>query len=364
MYYYLAKASWDSQYNPAIARMSVEEYAKSGYIENNWLTRFLVDKPGGKLTHVDMLLAKKSIKFKCLVGLYDDMEVSMARFQRYFGWNAHDSPEKKAGVIKCRSAAVAKGDKNVLGHPISIKDEYAASSSVAAVKAGSKAWNAILRMNKFDMELYEYAKKIYRIQGEQIFDVVGYEAPLPQHPPAGAYSSNTAVLDSMKFQPSSPRDAGKSMAFETAFDDTAKIMSSNDMNVDALFGDSGKSMDMDAFGDSGKSMTVDAFEDSGKSRVVDALFQASGESMDVDAVEDNASSSLLRTGDIANTFEDSGKSMEVDAFQDSSGMAVERVADNKSMLGTDSLSVDMVGEEKPAAYVKEDESLNHLGDDI
>ena len=39
------------------------------------------------------------------------------------------------------------------------------------------AWNAIVHQNRFDMELYEYAKKIYRVQGEQIFDVVGHEPP-------------------------------------------------------------------------------------------------------------------------------------------------------------------------------------------
>jgi len=163
MYYYLAKATWDPQYNPQLTQMSVEEYAKSKYIENNWLTRFLVSKPGGTLNHSDMLMAKKIIKFKCLVGLYDDIEASMARFHRYFGWNAKQSPETKSRIKQCTSEKITQGDKNILEHP--------------TVRQNSVAWNAIVHQNRFDMELYEYAKKIYRIQGEQIFDVVGHEPP-------------------------------------------------------------------------------------------------------------------------------------------------------------------------------------------
>jgi len=163
MYYYLAKATWDPQYNPQLTQMSVEDYAKSKYIENNWLTRFLVSKPGGTLNHSDMLMAKKVIKFKCLVGLYDDIETSMARFHRYFGWNAKEAPATKSRIKQCTSEKITQGDKNILEHP--------------TVRQNSVAWNAIVHQNRFDMELYEYAKKIYRIQGEQIFDVVGHEPP-------------------------------------------------------------------------------------------------------------------------------------------------------------------------------------------
>ena len=253
MYHYLAKASWDPQYNPALARMSVEQYATSRYIENNWVTRFLVDKPGGKLTHADMLLAKKIIKFKCLVGLYEDMEVSMARFQRYFGWNAQDgTSEQQAEVVKCRSVAVARGDKHAM-HP-----------DGSSVREGSVAWNAIVRMNLFDMELYEYVKKIYKVQGEQIFDVVGYAANTVDRSPgndvgvdlvneeqltgAGSGKSMAAELEEEVFEPRS----GKSMAAE--FED------------EVLEPRSGKSMAADAFEDvfkprSGKIMDTHAFED-------------------------------------------------------------------------------------------------------
>ncbi|KAL7551414.1 hypothetical protein ACHAWF_014621 [Thalassiosira exigua] len=224
MYYYLARASWDPQYNPSLSQMSIEQYARSKYIENNWLTRFLVGKPGGKLHHSDMLMAKKIIKFKCLVGLYDDIEVSMARFQRYFGWNFNDSPEGKAEIVRCRSEAVKRGDKLVLGHPISIKGDSRYGSSIlnpSVVTEGSAAWNAIVRMNKFDMELYGYARKIYLLQGEQIFDVVGDE-PLSRVAQPGDDAKE--VLTGDLSQPAAPQ--GKSMADAIELEDGAIGMDS------------------------------------------------------------------------------------------------------------------------------------------
>jgi len=173
MYYYLQKATWDSMYNPSLAQMTMEEYAKSQFIENNWVTRFLVHKPSGKLTHSDMLLAKKIIKFKCLVGIYDDIEASLVRFERYFGWGVHDRAHKHGEIPKCRKRFLDLGDRNTLGHPVSVKEGRATETNDGLVKVGSKAWDAIVRQNIFDMELYEFAKQIYKIQGEQIFGVAG-----------------------------------------------------------------------------------------------------------------------------------------------------------------------------------------------
>lgn len=171
MYHYLSKASWDPMYSPEVKNMTIEEFAKSGYIENNWMTRFMVGKPKGKLTHSDMLLAKKIVKYKVLVGLYDELETSMARFQRYFGWK--DPKKTQADTSKCRSKAISRGDKHV-GHPTSIKDGDAQpyNSHASQVMPGNPAWKALERQNVFDLELYAFAKRVYALQGEHIFDAV------------------------------------------------------------------------------------------------------------------------------------------------------------------------------------------------
>ena len=165
MYYYLSTATWDPMYNPNLKEMSLQEYAKSSSVENNWLTRFLVGKKSGALGREHMVLAKKIVRNKILVGLYTDIDTSLSRFDRYFGWT--DNAREKAGELrtrqemdeqadKCRAAFVAAGDDRH-NHP--------------TIEPQSKEWDLIIRQNKYDMELYEYIEKLYKTQAEQIFGV-------------------------------------------------------------------------------------------------------------------------------------------------------------------------------------------------
>ena len=165
MYYYLSTATWDPMYNPKLKEMSLQEYAQSSSVENNWLTRFLVGKKSGALGPEHMVLAKKIVRNKILVGLYTDMETSLSRFDRYFGWTNH-AREKAGGfqareetteqANKCRAAFVEAGDDRH-NHP--------------TVEPKSKEWDLIARQNKYDLELYEYIKQLYKTQAEQIFGV-------------------------------------------------------------------------------------------------------------------------------------------------------------------------------------------------
>lgn len=154
MYKYLPKASWDPMYNPNLNHMTLEEYAQSSSIENNWMTRFLLNKPGGRLKLNDMLDAKEILRTKCLVGLFEDIGPSLARFQAYFGWSGGTTTEQPS---QCRSAVIEAGDAR-LQH--------------TAIEKFGVAWRAIAAVNKFDLELYEYSKVLYKLQGEQIFGIL------------------------------------------------------------------------------------------------------------------------------------------------------------------------------------------------
>jgi hypothetical protein len=153
MYHYLSSASWDPLYNPQLRIMSIEEYAKSPGVENNWMTRFLVNKPGGKLGKEDMVTAKEILRTKCLVGLYDDMEGSLKRFQLYFGWSQKAPPDQ---VEQCRTAVLAAGDRR---------------HNTPELEVGTNMYQALAQVNLYDMELYQYAKVLYKVQGEQIFGI-------------------------------------------------------------------------------------------------------------------------------------------------------------------------------------------------
>lgn len=163
MYYYLSHASWDPLYDPRLKDMTLTEYADSASIEHNWATRFLVNKPRGPLTKADMSLAKRILRRKVLIGLYEDMDTSLARFQRYFGWDGdgdpdNDTPAERENVRQCRGAVVEAGDKRLRDHP--------------TVEEGSAEWEAIAERNRYDIALYEYAAKLYKKQAKEIFGVV------------------------------------------------------------------------------------------------------------------------------------------------------------------------------------------------
>eukprot|EP00545_Synedropsis_sp_CCMP1620_P009398 CAMPEP_0119023678 /NCGR_PEP_ID=MMETSP1176-20130426/30413_1 /TAXON_ID=265551 /ORGANISM="Synedropsis recta cf, Strain CCMP1620" /LENGTH=400 /DNA_ID=CAMNT_0006978787 /DNA_START=10 /DNA_END=1209 /DNA_ORIENTATION=+ len=140
MYHYLSSASWDPLYNPQLKIMSIEEYAKSPSVENNWMTRFLVNKQGGKLEKEDMVVAKEILRTKCLVGLYEDMDVSMRRFQGYFMWSQKAPPGQ---VQECRTAVLAAGDRR---------------HNTPEFEVGTSMYEALANNNQYDMELYQYAK--------------------------------------------------------------------------------------------------------------------------------------------------------------------------------------------------------------
>jgi len=48
---------------------TIDLYAKSSMVENNWMTRFLTGKMGGELTPDDEALAREVLRTKTIVGL-------------------------------------------------------------------------------------------------------------------------------------------------------------------------------------------------------------------------------------------------------------------------------------------------------
>ena len=136
------------------------------------------------------------------------------------------------------------------------------------MRPGSLAWNAIVRMNLFDLELYEYAKRVYQTQAEGIFDVVGYELP----PHVAAFAASSAGVGNAVPVAKSMNDGTTASA--AGFGTGKKIMEFGadgngigSVAKDAAYGGesaaaaadlgSGKSMSKDA--DAVKSMAKDAY---------------------------------------------------------------------------------------------------------
>jgi len=187
MFYYIQVADWEPTYDPSLKDMTIEEYAQSPKIENNWLTRQLSNKPEGDLADEDLDLAMEVIRRKFMVGLMSEIEATMERFERFFRWKYHVNPPNQE---KCRETLLSGGSnsnsKNKKNKP----------------KPGSEAWELLSWQNQFDLRLYEYIESLFKEQEQFVADIeVGYrnidgtccKCDPPTYPPEG-FTCPLAIL--------------------------------------------------------------------------------------------------------------------------------------------------------------------------
>jgi len=147
MFHYLSVADWEPTYDPDLAFVNVEMYARSDRVENNWMVRFLTGELTGDLTERHLDVAKELIRSYCLVGLMEEKAESIRRFESYLGFS-YRGPEGR----DCR-------DKYLHG-------DYGNKHEHPTVEEGSTAWKLLYRKNELDMKLYEYALEVFREQRE------------------------------------------------------------------------------------------------------------------------------------------------------------------------------------------------------
>lgn len=144
MFYFL-----QSMGNERLKNMTLDDYAKSDMIENNWLVRILSDAMTGPIDAVNLETAQLVLKRKFIVGILDNRRGSFARFDHYFKWKENPHYEKEFGCIK-----QVMDEKYTPKHPL---------------RKGDETWNLIFEQNRFDMQLYEYAKELFKEQSSYIF---------------------------------------------------------------------------------------------------------------------------------------------------------------------------------------------------
>jgi len=121
---------------------TMEQYILSGQLENNYVTRVLVNKlQGQNLVKEDLDLALDTLRRKCVIGLSESLLESLERFRKSFGW-----PEYDTARVGCAEAADAQNTNQTI-----------------AVE-GESLWNEILKQNDFDLQVFEYAKVLYNEQ--------------------------------------------------------------------------------------------------------------------------------------------------------------------------------------------------------
>jgi hypothetical protein len=145
MFHYLGVANWEPTYDPSLAYVSIEMYARSQRAEHNWAVRFLSNELVRNVNERHLQMAKEVLKQKCLIGLLDEKAESFMRFSQYFGWHP-----KTKHQTDCRDRLLNWGWSNKHSHP--------------EVEEGSIVWELLYKKNSLDIQLYEYAKELFQEQ--------------------------------------------------------------------------------------------------------------------------------------------------------------------------------------------------------
>jgi len=151
-FYYLQKATHEPTYNPELAYMTLAEYVFSDLAESNFISRSLIDKMEEAFVEEDFNVAREILKTKCLVGLLNQMEESVRRFDSYFGFRNPDqqiSDECVEGYLKT--------GVNKNSHP-----------ELPAID--SPVHRELVRKNHMDIRLHKYVIELFREQGSLFED--------------------------------------------------------------------------------------------------------------------------------------------------------------------------------------------------
>lgn len=146
-FFYLQDASWEGTYSPETKGWTIQQYAASEKAEHDWVTKQLLGT-WQDLTEDDLEKAKYILEEKVLIGLIDRMEDSVDRFNRYFGWE--ESPDK----VPC--AGDMLGHKNGTGSN---------SHAHPKVLPDTPEWEALASINRYDIQLYDFAVALFEEQG-------------------------------------------------------------------------------------------------------------------------------------------------------------------------------------------------------
>lgn len=154
--------------------MTLLEFASSKYVEIDPMVGMLTNTNIDANYHYslranefDLQVAKRILETKVLIGTHSDLEGSMARFQRYFGWdsrshgnsNAKDQALDIAQADNCKRELIEVGDKWLTMQKEPIKEDDA-------------VWRELSKSLSLDLELYNHIEYLYSVQGEKIFEVV------------------------------------------------------------------------------------------------------------------------------------------------------------------------------------------------
>jgi hypothetical protein len=150
-FYYLQNAYWERHYKPELKEMTLLDYAALPDTANNWMTRWLTGKNAEPhLTSQDVAFAKELLRRKFLILMTDEMSTSIERLLHYMDWRV---PEQYYEETKACLLTNTKKDAGQNKNKHLMPD------------VGTAEYEALKAINDLDMELYEYAKELFKVSG-------------------------------------------------------------------------------------------------------------------------------------------------------------------------------------------------------
>eukprot|EP00591_Stephanopyxis_turris_P006179 CAMPEP_0195523812 /NCGR_PEP_ID=MMETSP0794_2-20130614/23250_1 /TAXON_ID=515487 /ORGANISM="Stephanopyxis turris, Strain CCMP 815" /LENGTH=616 /DNA_ID=CAMNT_0040653889 /DNA_START=261 /DNA_END=2111 /DNA_ORIENTATION=- len=140
---------------PELGEMSIEEYAQSDYVENNWLVRQLSKRYLLGLDERHLEMAMDKVRRNILVGLSSRGQESMERFEKFFRWEfSFDRSHQQ----QCRENMLETGVENE-----------------KKLEPESEAYQLLAQQNELDIRLYSYIETLFDEQ-------VNFIAKIPEDP--------------------------------------------------------------------------------------------------------------------------------------------------------------------------------------
>ena len=158
--------------------MSLEEVVDLGTVlQDNWITRTLADVAVAmevRDEHVDK--AAQVLRDKFLVCLVEEMEESWFRIRNAFGWDGSGGARECADNGIWRNYVEGHDYDNPYHDGDGGDDDYhKGNQRRREVLPGSLEWNILEKINRYDLVLYERAKRIFREQDALFYTPVEME---------------------------------------------------------------------------------------------------------------------------------------------------------------------------------------------
>lgn len=177
-FYYLQTATWERTYRPEWVGMSITEWATNHNLDENFIVKKIVGKKlSDQVDLGDLIVAKDIVRQRFIVGLMNDMEEGIRRFNIVLGLDTKNekgqmcmdqyfSKKDKVEVVAAASDAAAAGVGSEEGRAKATDGMN--SNPHPKIKEGSPEYALLAERNSLDMILFNYITLLYKEQKKLI----------------------------------------------------------------------------------------------------------------------------------------------------------------------------------------------------